>query len=131
MATSLLQKLQLKAGQRLVVLSAPEGYAERLAVELTGVELRQQSADAAEAVLLFASSLAEAERLMPEGIRAAKEDGLLWVAYPKGSSGIKTDINRDTLWRASEFTGWRPVRQVAMDEVWSAIRFRPAERVGG
>ncbi len=130
MATSLLQKLQLKTGQRLVVLSAPEGYAERLAVELPGIELRQPSADAAEAVLLFASSLAEAERLMPEGIRAVKEDGLLWVAYPKGSSGIKTDINRDTLWRASESTGWRPVRQVAMDNVWSAIRFRPAERVG-
>ena len=130
MDTSLLQKLQLKVGQRLVVLNAPEGYAERLAVELTGIELRQQSADAAEAVLLFASSLAEAGRLMSEGIRVVKEDGLLWAAYPKGSSGIKTDINRDTLWRASECTGWRPVRQVAMDKVWSAIRFRPAERVG-
>jgi hypothetical protein len=130
MVTSLLQKLQLKAGQRLVVLNAPGDYAERLAAELTGIELRQHSADAAEAVLLFASSLAEAERLMPEAIRAVKQDGLLWVAYPKGSSGIKTDINRDTLWRTSESTGWRPVRQVAMDTVWSAIRFRPAERVG-
>jgi hypothetical protein len=50
---------------------------------------------------------------------------LLWVAYPKGSSGVKTDVNRDRLWQALEPTGWRPVRQVALDETWSAMRFRP------
>jgi hypothetical protein len=56
-------------------------------------------------------------------------DGLLWVAYPKGGAKIKTDVNRDRLWDALTGTGWRPVRQVALDDVWSAMRFRPADRV--
>lgn len=130
MTTTLAQKLQLKAGQRLVILNVPEGYQERLTGALTDVVISQPGAQPAEAVLLFAGTLAEAERLMSQGIAVVDRDGLLWVAYPKGSSGVKTDINRDTLWRASESTGWRPVRQVALDEVWSAIRFRPADKVG-
>jgi len=130
MGSSLTAKLQLKEGQRLTTLNPPEGYVERLARELPEIRVHGQCADPAEAVLLFVSSLGEAERLLPEGIRAVKGEGLLWVAYPKGSSGVKTDINRDTLWEASKPTGWRPVRQVAVDEVWSAIRFRPAERLG-
>jgi len=55
---------------------------------------------------------------------------LLWIAYPKQSSGIKTDVNRDILWQLSLQTGLRPVTQIAIDETWSALRFRPAERVG-
>ena len=46
----------------------------------------------------------------------------LWVAYPKGN---RTDINRDTLWPVLGAYGMRPVGQVAVDEVWSALRFRP------
>lgn len=57
-----------------------------------------------------------------------KPDSLLWIAYPKGSSQIKTDVNRDTLWKTIEPTGWRPVRQIVLDEVWSAMRFRPSSQ---
>jgi hypothetical protein len=52
------------------------------------------------------------------------------IAYPKGTSGVKTDLNRDRLAKAVAPTGWRAVRLVALDEIWSAMRFRPAERVG-
>ncbi len=46
----------------------------------------------------------------------------LWVAYPKGN---RTDINRDTLWPILAEHGMRPIGQVALDDVWSALRFRP------
>jgi hypothetical protein len=46
----------------------------------------------------------------------------LWVAYPKGD---RTDVNRDTLWPIVGEYGLRPITQVAVDEVWSALRFRP------
>jgi hypothetical protein len=46
----------------------------------------------------------------------------LWVAYPKGN---KTDMNRDTLWPLLTQYGFRPIGQVAIDDVWSAMRFRP------
>ncbi len=46
----------------------------------------------------------------------------LWVAYPKAN---RTDINRDTLWPILAEHGMRPTGQVALDDVWSALRFRP------
>ena len=47
---------------------------------------------------------------------------VLWVAYPKGN---RADINRDSLWRMIAPYGLRPITQVAIDETWSALRFRP------
>ena len=130
MAATLAGKLQIKAGQGMLVLNAPAGYLAKLAAELEGISVSAQSAGQSDALLLFVSSLAEAAHWFPEAIRAVKVDGLFWVAYPKGSSKVKTDVNRDRLWEATKPTGWRPVRQVALDDVWSAMRFRPADQVG-
>ena len=57
----------------------------------------------------------------------AKLDGSypVWLAYPKGTSGVETDINRDILWKLLEPQGWRPARMVALDDVWSCMRFSP------
>ena len=130
MTSSLSQKLQLKPDQRLVLLNPPPGYSARLASELANVSLSAESPEPCEAVLLFVNNLAEVASLSPEATRLVKPNGLLLIAYPKGSSKIKTDVNRDTLWQAIQPTGWRPVRQIALDEVWSAMRFRPSDQVG-
>lgn len=53
---------------------------------------------------------------------------MLWLAYAKGSSKVKTDVNRDKLWAAVLPLGWQPVRQIALDEVWSALRFKPSDK---
>jgi hypothetical protein len=123
MAT-LSKKFQLKAGQSLMLVNPPAGYENFLASEAIHVS------ESADAVLLFVNSLAELEQIVPPAFRSSSEDALVWVAYPKGSSGVKTDLNRDKLWDALKTTGWRPVRQIAMDHIWSALRFRPAEKVG-
>ena len=55
----------------------------------------------------------------------------LWLLYPKGN---RIALNRDSLWRLMADYGVRPITQVAVDEVWSALRFRPltdAERAAG
>jgi hypothetical protein len=122
--TSLSQRLQLKAGQSLKLVNSPGGYEHFLASEQIGI------AESSGAVLIFANSLAEVEQIVPPMFKSIDKDALVWVAYPKGSSGIKTDVNRDKLWGALKPTGWQPVRQIAMDKVWSALRFRPAEKVG-
>ena len=54
----------------------------------------------------------------------------MWVAYAKGSSGIKPDVNRDRLFEAVKPGGWLGIRMVALDDTWSAMRFRSAELVG-
>jgi hypothetical protein len=48
----------------------------------------------------------------------------VWIAYPKGASKIKTDVNRDSLWQTLEPLGWAGVRLMALDETWSVMRFK-------
>ena len=129
------QKLQLRPGQRLALRNAPEGYAGRLASALEGISVFAEAGNDPDAVLLFVNNLAETTSLAPQIMHTSRPDVLLWIAYPKqasaqGASKGKTDVNRDRLWEALQGTGWRPVRQVALDDVWSALRFRPQEQVG-
>jgi hypothetical protein len=79
---------------------------------------------------LFVLNSVELETYIAQVLEAIECDALLWISYPKGSSGMETDLNRDSLWEAMKAKGIRPVTQVSVDEVWSALRFRPAEAVG-
>ena len=125
---SLKEKFQFKNVTRLAVRNAPGGYIAKLESGLEGIEILAGPDAAADAVLLFVNNLAEAQALAPGAVATvapAKPEGILWIAYPKGGSGIKTDVNRDKLWPVVQESGWRPVRQIALDDVWSAMRFRP------
>jgi hypothetical protein len=77
------------------------------------------------AVIAFVHQTADLPLAAQDAIEAALQDRLAWVAYPK-SGQLGTDLNRDRLAAALKTEGIRPVRQVALDDVWSAPRFRPA-----
>ncbi|NIW46720.1 MAG: hypothetical protein GWN30_18780, partial [Gammaproteobacteria bacterium] len=62
-------------------------------------------------------------------VDAVNYDGLLWMSYPKKSSGVESDLSRDILCEMMKETGMRPVMQIAVDDTWSALRFRPQELV--
>ncbi len=66
----------------------------------------------------------------PTAVSAVKHDGLLWISYPKRSSKVETDITRDVGWEAVTQAGLRAVTQVSINDVWSALRFRPVDRIG-
>lgn len=130
MAQTLAHRLQLKPGQRLRLLNPPQGYADWRTAQLPDTTVATGGSGSADPVLVFVSSLAEAERLALKAIGAVKVDGLLWMTYPQGASKIKTDVNRDRLWEAIKPMGWLAIRQIASDDIWSAMRLRPAELVG-
>jgi hypothetical protein len=67
---------------------------------------------------------------LPEVFPFLKDDGIFWVSYPKGSSKVKTDLNRDILWTVMEKYALAGVAMISINEVWSAMRFRPADKVG-
>ncbi len=129
MAT-LTQKLQIKPGQRLGVLYPPPGIFEALSAELEGCRVLAGVENKMDAVLVFVTAMVEVPARWTEALEGLLPGGLMWVAYAKGSSGIKTDVNRDRLDAAIQLSGWRGIRIVALDETWSALRFRPAELVG-
>ena len=115
-APTLRKKLQLKPGMKIKVLAKPRG------LEFGDLDF---SAGQADALLLFVTTLAEVDDKSAPIVAAAKADGLAWIAYPKAGQ-LGTDLNRDLLSRHLERAGVQPVRQVALDDVWSAMRFRPA-----
>jgi len=81
-------------------------------------------------VQLFVKNSAELNRYASKAIRAVKHDGMLWICYPKGSSKVDTDLNRDVIWGLVKKHGLLGVSLVSIDNVWSAMRFRPADQVG-
>jgi hypothetical protein len=94
------------------------------------VTLELEPAGEYDFVHLFVKDAAELDRWISQAMDALRYDGVFWISYPKGSSGVKTDLNRDILWNRLSGQGIRPVSQVSIDKVWSAIRFRSEEQVG-
>jgi hypothetical protein len=112
--TDLDGKLQLK-GRPLHVVNAPDGF---------DVDTTADADDAGAAVLVFVRTRADLETFAAAALDAARADRLAWIAYPKAGQ-LDTDLNRDGLWEALQDEGVRPVRQISIDDVWSALRFRP------
>jgi hypothetical protein len=110
-------KLQIKPSQSVFYVAAPSEFAP-LARPVA------QSSFVADAVIGFATKRSDIAALTAV-IAAAEEDRLAWVAYPKAGQ-LDTDLNRDVVREEFASRGLHTVRQIAIDEVWSALRFRPA-----
>lgn len=121
--TELLHKLQIKAGSKLWLINVPQAIAEEISAGAE-VEIVHEK-DAYEGVLAFFTSPAEVAAVSPRILAEMPPDGLLWVAYRKGTGAKAAGLNRDLGWEPLVSAGWRPVRQVALDSEWSALRFRP------
>jgi hypothetical protein len=112
-------KLQLKPGQSVAVLNPPPGLVLPEAVTAA----TPADADAVVAFVVRQDDLGAAQ----EAVEAARADRLAWIGYPKGGQ-LGTDLNRDRLAAALAGHGVQPVRQVSIDDTWSALRFRPAKQ---
>ncbi|MFF2091500.1 hypothetical protein [Paenibacillus sp. NPDC058174] len=122
MNEALVKKMHYKQGSA-AVLHAPEGYA-------LGIESGDGQDGPYAFVQLFVSSLSNAAEKIPQTLPLLSEDAVFWITYPKKGPKIKPDINRDTLAAlVQETTAYRPVSNVAVDEQWSALRFRLKDKV--
>jgi len=110
-------KLQIKPGQTVSVVNIPPGLA-------WPVNPADENPGAADVVIGFAVTRRDLNALGAV-IDAARADRLAWIGYPKGGK-LGTDLNRDLLVQAVSRLGIQPVRQVSIDDTWSALRFRPA-----
>lgn len=128
---ALLKKLNLKTQQKLVVFNAPKDL-DVLWDELE-VDVRILKEDLSEAVpfcLIFCMKLDEVEKYATALDNILTPDALFWFCYPKGSSKkYKCEFNRDNGWQVLGKLGYEPVRMVAVDADWSALRFKKAELI--
>lgn len=128
MAT-LLEKLNLKDHQEIVILNAPASFKSEMA-RLPVITIHRHIESVAEIrfSLAFVTKQSEVDALAEKITSRAKSDSILWFAYPKGTSKkYKSDFNRDSGWGALKAVGFDTVRVVAIDEDWTALRFRRVE----
>ena len=123
------EKLNLKLHREIVVINAPASFEPELAA-LTGVVVLRdvKKAKAVHFAIAFATKQADVDALSKALAAKAEGDALIWFAYPKGASKkYQCEFNRDTGWDVLRSLGFNTVRAVAIDEDWSALRFRRVE----
>ena len=113
--SELARKLNLPSGMRVRIVAAPPD------VDLSG--LAGSDAEDAQGVLVFVRTLEDVDARSGPVLDAARMDRVAWMVYPKAGQ-LATDLNRDILNRRMMEKGVQGVRQIAVDAVWSALRFR-------
>jgi hypothetical protein len=124
---SLLDKLNYKGQKRIAIINASESFILIISKELKSVII-DRNIDPRypyDFIIIFVKSVAEVEALAPVTLHNLMADGVLWFCYPKKTSKkYSSDIDRDHGWKSLNNSGLYGVRMVAIDDDWSALRFR-------
>jgi hypothetical protein len=121
----LVEKLGIKPGMRMLIVAAPGRYLKMLAPLPDGVQIASADDGPFAFVQLFVADASDLNVRAPELLTKTGENALIWVTYPKMSSKLASELSRDKVRAMLSNLGWRAVAIVAIDEVWSALRFRP------
>ena len=123
------EKLNLKDQQEILVLHAPDSFQPELArLPVITIHHQIESVPQIGFLLAFVTRKAEVDALAEPVAARAVGDATVWFAYPKGTSKkYKCDFNRDTGWEKLKAAGFDTVRAIAIDEDWTALRFRRKE----
>jgi hypothetical protein len=123
------EKLNLGERREMLVVNAPKSFeAELKALQGVRVQRRMTGIKELTFALAFVVNQTELDRLSAAIVAKAIGDAVLWFAYPKGTSKrYSCDFNRDKGWDVLRASGFDTIRQVAIDEDWSALRFRRNE----
>jgi hypothetical protein len=129
-STTLLNRLQ-HAGGQVVVLNAPPEFVPVMdRWRSDGLPVSQRRTPGSHFVLAFVRTRSEIECTAGAVVSSVGADGVLWFAYPKKTSPhYRSDVGRDDSWAVLGRMGFEGVRQVAIDEDWTALRFRPVDRI--
>ncbi len=131
--SALAKKLRVLPGNRVLLLNAPEGAEDELlpVPEGASVATTATTPDGIfDVVLAFARDSAELGRILPLATGALAQRGILWIAWPKKTAKLSSDLDRDGLWAGLNATGWVGVASIAVNETWSALRFKRDEAAG-
>lgn len=129
---SVFAKLNLKQQTAVLVLDAPASFEAELRA-LGGVTVLRDLRQASDVsfALAFVTRQAELDAVSKALAAEARGDAVLWFAYPKKTSKrYACEFNRDSGWDVIRRLGFDSVRQVAIDDDWSALRFRRNEYIG-
>jgi hypothetical protein len=130
MSQTIFEKLQLKNEKNLLIQGLPSSIEKQFtklsfAKNLTPL-LRSRKIEFA---LIFSVSENQLNCILQDIMPALKEDSKLWIAFPKATSKIVTDLNRESSWNRLFSAGYENIEQVSLDHVWDAAQFKKLEVV--
>ncbi len=120
---SIAKKLSVKTGNKILFLNSPNGYEKTIGGLPPGAAIITK-VEGADVIQVFVRSRKELERQLVNLQKKIKPTVTLWVTYPKGTSKMKADINRDTIAAYASSIGFKPVAMFAVDETWAALRLK-------
>lgn len=123
---ALLKKLHFKENG--IIINSPTNWQSQFVS--VGFNTTFDSNIKSKTTLIFVNDKKEFVDFLDTQLSNIEPDSILWFAYPKGTSKIKTDIHRDILRVTAEEFNITTVAAISIDETWSALRFRPIDRVG-
>ncbi len=122
--SQLAKKLMLKPKMQARFVNTPAGFWQNFGTLPKGVALQSGGYDTCDWVLVFAKTRKELLNFGPDALLSVKSEGTFWAAYPKKTSGQQTDLTNKEGWQPITEEGYESVSTAAIDEVWTAVRFR-------
>ena len=115
------QKLFIRDNYVVLLMNAPKGYKSALGALPKGARLVTKAKEPVDLIQVFARHKVEMSDLLEKAKPLLKEEGLLWATYPKAGQ-LDTDLKREVVWECGHQIGMDCVSQIAVDDVWSALR---------
>jgi len=121
---SIAQKLLIKPDSKFLLINPPAGYLSQLGQLPKGTIILSDSSCLVEVIQVFVVNRTELEAKLTRLKELLAPKGILWVTYHKGTSKVKTDINRDTINAYAASLGLQGVAMISIDDDWSALRLK-------
>ena len=121
---SIAQKLLIKPDSKFLLINPPAGYLAQLGQLPKGTIILSDSSCLVEVIQVFVVNRTELEAKLTRLKELLAPKGILWVTYHKGTSKVKTDINRDTINAYAASLGLQGVAMISIDDDWSALRLK-------
>ncbi|HEU4479230.1 MAG TPA: hypothetical protein VFR80_11985 [Pyrinomonadaceae bacterium] len=121
--TPLLKKLGVKPGFRVALVGAPKNFKEELGPLPATAKFTGATTDSLNLILLFVSSEKELRSKFAPLAAKLRKDGMIWVAWPKKSSGVVTDLSFNNVQHIGLDAGLVDVKICAVNEIWSGLKF--------
>ena len=118
----LVEKLGIKSGHAVALLAAPPGFDDTLGALPDGVKVRRRAGEA-DVALLFTRAARDLEARFAATAETLRPGGMLWVAWPKKTSGVATDLTENVVRDIGLAAGLVDVKVCAIDETWSGLKF--------
>ena len=120
--TPLFKKLGIKEGFAICVRGAPQDYATLVAPLPDGARIAPKVSARTDLVHIFSKQRAKLSAELAAARKALRDDAMIWVSWPKKSSGVTTDITEDTVRELAFPLGLVDIKVCAVDEIWSGLK---------